>query len=151
MRGPARLVLGALIAATNLMGGACLEDAEVDDPARLASSVGEACRGRTGIMVVTNASGHEIIGMRLVDLDGRVPDLELTAKPPRPTSARYEILWQECGPLRPSRRRLLVDLAGGQRHQGDVSFDSSGAEWVFLLPDGILRVDAHWNAQDLLP
>ena len=132
----ARTVAIVVFAAASLCGG-CLEDADVDAYVEsAATATGPECRGRLGVMVVVNASGHDLLRIRLVDLEARA-DLELPLKQRRANVTRYEVLRQDCGPMPSHRRRLLIDLASGQRYEGEISLDSSSS-WVVVTPSGIL-------------
>jgi hypothetical protein len=130
------VVAAALVAATSVIGG-CGEDAGLDAPAEL-TAVDPTCRGRRGVLALASASDRDIVRIRLLDPEGRAPDLEIEIKERLESPTRYEVLWQDCGPRSTNRRSLLLDLAGGERFQTDVMLEWASDAWVWVTPDGVL-------------
>ena len=134
----ARAVMVGVLSAVIGLAGGCLEDAEGDPEVELpAAAAPSECRGRLGVMVVVNASGRDVVRVRLVDLEGPAPELELNSKERRGNISRYEVLRQDCGP-RPHRQRVLINLADGQQHQGEISLEWNDSSWVVVTTTGIL-------------
>jgi hypothetical protein len=126
-------VLAVLISATMLAVG-CGEDAGLDGASALASSPEQQCRGRTDVIVVMSSSRHPVVGIRIEGAEDAQLPLQLAVKERTLTFTRYEVLWQDCGPTEARRRRLLIDLPGGTRLEGDLTLEPDSNQWFVVTP-----------------
>jgi hypothetical protein len=112
-----------------------MDEAYVDGEAELASSEPQ-CRGRTGVLVIANASGQDILRILLIALDddSNTPALELPVKERGRLPTRYEILFQDCGPR---RTKLRIDQANGDFREADLSLHPGSITHLVMTPSGI--------------
>ncbi len=111
----APLLAAVLVGAISFAGG-CMDVALAEADLVPSSTPEPECRGRFGIVLIWNASGHGIVRVWLADLDAPddSPAPGLSVKELGDTPIWYEILFMDC---RPRRTRLRMEVSTGDLQQ----------------------------------